>query len=1150
MENRKIAIGSIHAWTRLKTRLFYVILLGFAITCTPAPFKALTAVAATGGDSAGRAETGQNARFHLSPESAFSAAQQDQCPVMFVFRADWDVFSRTFSRQTLHGEDFLNNTPCIHIALLNVDEHAAAAADYQATFLPHLTLLTAEGKIIAEHSGILASEELLDWIRNGLRNAQLGLWHGLASSGSLARFLEKFDNGTDSEQDRNKLVQMLGDRHPSNRSLAADMIQSKPKLFLPDLIEASNHPRLALRVGVCDLLHKLFPDSPIPDPWDEPQKRDRNSALLRQWWAAGKNDLIQPDKDTLRTREITGGRDGQGATPGSIRKAVQAVLASEGIERTRALAYLIDAGPSALPDVRRGIEQAEGNGNPRAAALLEETRWSILTNPDVIKAIPDAHERLMKDSGQEWQALTRTLGDVGEPALDILAEFMREPDPLLQESVGHALAKIRSKRAITILSGLLASQNPNLRMVGAQLLGKTKKREAGQYLPAILQDANEVVATTAIAALIELEYADARKELETCLSDSRWRIRAAAAHAIGELELAAAAQAVTRLLQDPDPYVVKTALATLDELNIVLPDDKLKDVAFRQPQLIRQVIAQLLKHQSPKAPEVIAEVYDRSDHSTQKTILAAMADEKQPNPKEEAAKAWHRFFQGVMNTRDADILSIALEAVQSVNLDMSAAYIEQGLTSDIPDFRQSACRAMLRLLCYHHGDPGQPKGTDHHILAFRHADPDDPASYPKEMELKDREKVAQKAERAKQIEEFHQKWFRLLASPKKQPVLLEEALGLAILGEAEAYLASVASKLTPRIFSKTSREKSCIPFALDLTLSRLKWPSARPFLEKALQNRTAYLAFFSHADKADPALIAFLKQPDYFCRHISAEPSDLQQLALEKALGAGSPVSLYAGGGDARKTIRALMASREPLQCTLGTWVSAHDATLALQDISARLTHPDPWVRRAAVVSVIQRIPKPQKRSAQLLRLAGDPSEDVLFAVVAGLLPDRLRQAESISIEIEVFKYETIRIVPERQYFLYTQQMSTRPFRYLADRPAWLKRFQEPAPGSMRHGDKLADLNALLHAVYGDFALLSERLKQSQKSPEAKLTPIQLLAIAHCRDDRYVAMLEKMVMTDPDGAELESILKATRHWSGEGVRGLRRLINRLFRKMG
>ena len=1143
-----MGIGSIHLWIRIKRAIFYTIFLWLTIMPASAPHGVIAAAAAKGGDPSGRTGSGQKAQFHLSLESAFAAAQQDQCLVMFVFRADWDVFSRTFSQKTLQSKDFLSGTPCIHIALLNVDEQAAAAADYQVTFLPHLTLMTAEGKIVAEHSGVLLSEELIQWIRDGLRKAQLGLWHGLASSGSLARFLEKFNSGTDNEQDRDRLVKMLGDRHQSNRSLAAEIILSKPKLFIPDLVKASSHPRLSIRVGVCDLLHKLFPEGPIPDPWDEPQRRAQNSTKLRQWWAAKKNDLILPDKDKLQTGEIGMGQAGFGATPSGIHKAVQAVLTSEGIERTRALAYLIDTGPSALPEVRKGIEQAENNGNSHAVALLEETRWSILTNPEVIKAIPDAHERLMKGSGQNWQTLTKALGDVGEPALDILAEFIREPDPLLQESVGHALAKIRSKRAITILSGLLASQNPNLRMVGAQLLGKTKKKEAGKHLLKLLQDANEVVATTAITALIELKYTGARKELIACLSNSRWRIRAAAAHAMGELDLATAASAITRLLEDPDPYVIQTALTALDKLNIVLPVDKMKEVAFKHPQLIQQVVAEILKHPGVQTPEGLAEIYARSNPSTRKVLLEAMAAKHPLNLELEkaAAKPWNRFFKDVLDTRDPDILSVALAAVQSVNLDMSGSYIEQGLNSAIPEFRRSACQALLRLLCYHHGDPNQPEGPNHNIMAFRQTDPGDPASYPENIASLEKDDVAQKVEQAKRINALHQKWFGLLVASKKRPDLLEEALGLAILGKAEAYLSPIASRMTSRIFSKTAREKSCIPFALGLILSKLQWPSARPSLEKALDNRTAYSAFFAHAEKADPALISFLKQPDYFCRYISAEHSDLQMLVLEKALGTSSPLSLYAADGNTRKTIQALIASSQPLQCALGLWVYAHDSTIALQDISAKLAHPDPWVRRTAVISVIQRTRKQEKSLTQLLGLASDPSADVRFAVVAGLLPDRIRQTESILEEIDQFKYETIRIVPERQYFMYDNQISTRPFRSIRNKPSWFERFRKSTGQRGLHDEKLADLTALLHAVYGDFTLLSSRLGPS----ETKLTAIQLLAISLCRDDRYVIMLEKMVMADPDRAELERILNATRHWTGDGVRDLRRLINRLFRKTG
>src|SRR5262249_47034560 len=113
--------------------------------------------------------------------------------------------------------------------------------------------------------------------------------------------------------------------------------------------------------------------------------------------------------------------------------------------------------------------------------------------------------------------------------------------------------------------------------------------------------------------------------IKGCLKDARWRVRAAAAEITGKLKIGEAADELKVLLDDPDSFVVKSALTALENLGSAPESAHLAALSKRLPGLRSETIKLMLQARSEENIKTITEMYESSARDDQLAILQALS---------------------------------------------------------------------------------------------------------------------------------------------------------------------------------------------------------------------------------------------------------------------------------------------------------------------------------------------------------------------------------------------------------------------------------------------------------------------------------------------------------------------------------------------
>src|SRR5262245_60658897 len=568
--------------------------------------------------------------FHSSLKTATEAAAADQSLVLLIFSAEWCGPCKLLKKNTLSAKEFTNGGGALRVTDVDIDADEKTAGRFAVSAVPTLVLLTADGKIVSRRTGYLDATYFLAWIAEGRRRAKAGQWEGTAPGSKLDALTAKAAGDGLDTNDLARLVSMLGEPDPGERAGVAKLLLAQREQAMPPLGTAVADPYLGVRIGASDLLVRLAPDLASIDPWQSPTDLSNTVASLNKWWTeTGKLPSSLPTPTKLYS-----------PSQGPLSAALDDLRDNDPVRRTEAMSVLVGHGVAALPAVREAIKRNE-HADPRLVSLLEDIRWAILIPDALEQRATGVRTTLARGTSPERQAATKQLGRAGRDALDALAELASDSDPLVVESAVRALSAVGGKDVIPAMAALLKATDSNLRMTAAQALGRTKSTNAIAHLVTELDDPNEVVACAALAALEEINAKDSpfnpspgAKDtlsaeviagLKNALSDSRWRVRAAAVEIIGKLQISALAAEAKKLLDDPDGFVVKNTMFTLNALSAAPDLKQLMALARRMPALLAETVVMMTKSASDETLKAVTELYDTGSSEQRNTVLNALA---------------------------------------------------------------------------------------------------------------------------------------------------------------------------------------------------------------------------------------------------------------------------------------------------------------------------------------------------------------------------------------------------------------------------------------------------------------------------------------------------------------------------------------------
>lgn len=1089
------------------------------IALTAAALLAFAAAsdAAPDGEAPGESARPAAPVLHATLDAARQAAAEAGATVMAVLTAPNCPDCRWFCEQALPTAAFSDGAERLHVVVVDIAADREIAEALSVREVPDLLLMTPDGVILARNQGAKASEELTGWLDAALKVRDSGSWLG-ADAG-----LAGLPSGRLSEEQLAAVVAMFASSEPEQRNKAIMRLTAEGDNALPALIATLEDPYLGMRIGAHEVLRRLLPEAPPFDPWAESPERQQQAEALRQWW-------IETGEPAVDLPSSAGDPD----LARALEEALVEVTSEEPAERTRGMSSLRFTGRAALPKIREAMTAAVRAGDASTARVLDDVRWAILV-PDSVESKLHVRHALARGTSQRRQWAASRLAGGGNETLAALAELAGDDDPLVQEVTLGSLKTVGGREAVGVMARLLDSGDSNLRMVAAQQLGESGDATAAPRLAARVMDRDEVVACAAIAALAELEAKSQTDTLITCLADPRWRVRSAAAKALGELDESRAAPALMKLIDDEDPFVVRTALDAMKRLGARPDSRRLHEAAKRMPALSGQAALALARSGTPDDLKRVLELYTRSDAGEREGIVGSLTGLRHEGNSD---PAWRPLLEAIAGSDHPGVRRRLVDLLSVRPRDTAAELLGPLLEDADPDVRSAAAGLLLRVAAYHYGikEQGHDSGAGYGIL-----------SGPGDADL-----------RAK-VDALHKQWHASLKKALDGDPAPLVFIAFYITGAAGDHLPELAE-----VFSvpETTKALSEIYGATELLLSRLHWPAGRPVLEAACRHPAGYGKLLEAVAGNAPAEVRnWLLEPDRLLGAIEAADADTFSEIAETLLQDFTSTTYGSNGTHSRTTtvprrvIARMADSKVDSARALGIFMAGTlmgDAKEAVGSdrIKAALGDDSPWVRVAAVQALSSQIESQETLEEVLGPLLADRHARVVEKAAAALLALPLRSATNQSYYFWRFSFAG------GDVYTYIPYYDSDSLPQVFDRkPAFLATL--PTDIDKLDGEPLADLLtvlALLRAQYGDTSGL-DRLLQQWRSAAGEATQYDpmtrtlLAALAMTGEARFLPVLKAMIEQADDASDLRRLLTYLRGRTDSESRSLRREINRRMRRL-
>jgi HEAT repeat protein/thiol-disulfide isomerase/thioredoxin len=1054
---------------------------------------------------------------HPTLKSASEAAAADQSLVLLVFSASWCGPCKMLKSQTLDSTDFLERAGGLHIADVDVDADPQTSRAFDVSSIPALFLLTGDGKIVARQVGFVSALDLIQWIEKARVRAKAGQWEGTAPGAKFDEFIKKSEGEGLNTNDLQRLVALLGDADPADRSAAVPLVLAQRELAVPVLIAAVGDSYLGTRISASDLLQQLAPEAPVSDPWQSPLELSNNIVALEKWWAG--NGKLPPSRATRL--------DAVGEN--SIKELIDEIRGDNPSQRTDAMAGLARQGASALPMIRDAIRKSEHSGDQRSLSLLEDVRWAVLVPDALEQQSGGVRSALARGKSSERQTAAGQLGHAGRSGLNALTELLNDSDPLVVESAVRAVSGVGGKDAIPALAALLQAGDSNLRMTAAQALGHTKNPDAIKPLLSAFIDPNEVVACTALGAVEEIHSGGARSSsskeplpkdattaLQTSLGDSRWRVRATAAEIIGKMGVSDLSADVKKLLEDPDGFVVKNAMAALSTLGAAPDTVQLVALGKRLPGLRTATIEMMLQNDSEETAKTVTEMFNAGGIEEQLSILNAMAQNERSSERNQMKDDWKPLFTRATTATDSRLRRAAASILSRTPPKLAAELVGPLLTDDDPQTRAAAAGIVLGILIE------KPDATSRFagLGASSQAKTNKPVATPQQLAT----------------------WHTAMQQHPDTNMDLTVAAAMFATGDGRTDLPLIEKTLgTPRS-GKAQRAQNSAAVAVIVT--KLSWPEGKAVLDKMCASPLLFAIAAGQSKRATPEVVNYLLEPPRFKNSLETASGEDLTDALEQLAGYDSDN----GWTFWIETDRTRAIDMAMVESTNAAWRATavfslglrSDADNAAPVFEKAITDTNPWVRAAAVAS-LARHSKDRARLEQYVGpLVSDTNSHVAQVAACALLEPELRLASGLEQAIQYFQFEE-----HHGGRMESSTPEARPLTMLEGKPAFL----QSARKWLSTKNETSEPFALLLAQYGEFdgldQLVSRRAEASQQNHE-----IVLAGIALSHDSKYIPTL-RQIMGKADGEwELRKVLQALKGMTGPEARQLRLDINKRLRDTG
>jgi thioredoxin-like negative regulator of GroEL len=214
--------------------------------------------------------------------SALEEAKGKQQPMLVYFTASWCGPCKLMARTTLTNEVVVQTLGSLIHVVLDVDEHPKLAEQHGVRAVPTFQMLSPAGDSVAATTGYQDANRFLQWLTNSVNEVK----EATARQQQVAEKLTAADQSLRAadagslKQAAEDLIDLCatvdGTSQKSVGDRLAELAARDPALLLDGL----NHPRLAARIQVANLLRARLGDSFDVDPWSDAATRQK---AVAQW---------------------------------------------------------------------------------------------------------------------------------------------------------------------------------------------------------------------------------------------------------------------------------------------------------------------------------------------------------------------------------------------------------------------------------------------------------------------------------------------------------------------------------------------------------------------------------------------------------------------------------------------------------------------------------------------------------------------------------------------------------------------------------------------------------------------------------------------------------------------------------------------------
>jgi thioredoxin-like negative regulator of GroEL len=208
------------------------------------------------------------------------AAELDR-PVLLYFTAAWCGPCQAMARTTLRVEAVTNAIAALIPVAVDVDENSELARTRGVNAVPTFGLLSPAGEPVVRTTGFQSPEAFVHWITNGVAAVRTAAAHQRQLESMLADARRaRHADPTSADQAATWLFDLCAEPESAVQQAALAELAQWAEQDPAALLAGLNHPRLATRIHVANLLSPRLGDTFAIDPWAE---ADTRRDAIAQW---------------------------------------------------------------------------------------------------------------------------------------------------------------------------------------------------------------------------------------------------------------------------------------------------------------------------------------------------------------------------------------------------------------------------------------------------------------------------------------------------------------------------------------------------------------------------------------------------------------------------------------------------------------------------------------------------------------------------------------------------------------------------------------------------------------------------------------------------------------------------------------------------